>query len=129
MSQREHNKTRNGFQAPTSFTTRVNVRTQLIDLNATNRQQSKNTSFTHTTENTVHKHRTERKRIPDIAEGPEGVFCHDVTDGTPERVEAVQLPVCLLTGKFRLAIGFDEGLGSCHAKWVRERQACCIVSS
>lgn len=70
----------------------------------------------------------EEEALPDIAEGSERVFCHDVTDRTPERVEAVQLPVCLLTGKLRLAIGFDEGLGSCHAKWVRERAACCFVS-
>jgi hypothetical protein len=70
-----------------------------------------------------------RGSVPDIAEGSECVFCHDVTHGTPERVEAVQLPIRLLTSKFGLAVGFDEGLGSCHAKWVRERVACCIVSA
>ena len=65
--------------------------------------------------NTVYS-RECRGSVPDIAEGSECVFCHDVTHGTPERVEAIQLPFRLLTSKFGLAVGFDEGLGSCHAK-------------
>jgi len=78
--------------------------------------------------NTVYS-RECRGSVPDIAEGSECVFCHDVTHGTPERVEAIQLPFRLLTSKFGLAVGFDEGLGSCHAKWVRERVPCYFVSA
>jgi len=68
-----------------------------------------------TISNTVYS-RECRGSLPDITEGSECVFCHDVTHGTPERVEAIQPPFRLLTSKFGLAVGFDEGLGSCHAK-------------
>lgn len=61
----------------------------------------------HTIGNTAYS-RECRGSVPDIAEGSECVFCHDVTHGTPERVEAIQLPFRLLTSKFGLAVGFDE---------------------